>query len=1069
MNSIINFVLKNKFAVWLMTIIVTVAGLYAGLNMKQESIPNINTPVITVSTTYPGATPDEVSDKVTDPIEKSIQNLNGVSVVTSNSFENASSIQIEYDYSKDMDEAKKEIEDAISNIDFPENAEKPKIARFSINAIPILALSVSGDKESLQDLTRKVENDLVPSLQGLDGVSSVEASGQQIKEVEFSFKEKKLKEYGLDEETVQNMIKGSDVNVPLGLYTFGNKQKSVVVDGNILSVKDLKNMRIPVTPSAGGGAGSAGAGAPSSSAGAQGAEQQAGSASQQQAAAQQQTGAASSQSVELPTIKLSEIADIKVVKEAESISRTNGKDSIGLQIVKGSDANTVSVAEEVTKELEKFKKDNKGIKVSTTYDQAEPIKESVSTMLNKAIIGAIFAIIIILLFLRDIKSTLISVISIPLSLLIAVLLLNQLDITLNIMTLGAMTVAIGRVVDDSIVVIENIYRRMALKDEPLKGKALVREATKEMFIPIMSSTIVTIAVFLPLALVGGMIGELFIPFALTIVFALLASLLVAITIVPMMAHTLFKKNLYGTEKKVKEHKPSKLAGGYRRVLNWTLNHKWITSGIAILMLVGSLFLAPLVGVSFLPQEAEKTAMVTYTPEPGQTREQAIDETKKAEEYLMKRDHVNTVQYSLGSSNAMTASVGGNSNGALFFVQYDEDTPNFDKEKDRVVKALQDKASKGEWKSQDFSSAGASNTVTYYVYGDKASDIEGTVKDVENILKDEKNLKNVSTSLSEKYDEYTFNADQEKLAKLGLTASQIAQAIAPQNSETTLTKVTEDGKELDVKLQTEKDEYKSKKDLENKKITTPTGQEVRIGDVVKVKDGTTANTVTKRDGKIYAEVSGDMTTDDVSSVTQDVQKKVDKLDLKSGVTIDTGGVSADIQESFTQLGLAMLAAIAIVYLVLVITFGGGLAPFAILFSLPFTVIGALAGLFIAKETISLNAMIGLLMLIGIVVTNAIVLIDRVIHKEQEGLSTREALLEAGATRLRPILMTALATIGALLPLALGFEGGSQIVSKGLGVTVIGGLTSSTLLTLVIVPIVYEMLSKFKRKKKYAEEE
>ncbi|WHX45569.1 efflux RND transporter permease subunit [Bacillus pumilus] len=1073
MNSIINFVLKNKFAVWLMTIIVTVAGLYAGLNMKQESIPNINTPVITVSTTYPGATPDEVSDKVTDPIEKSIQNLNGVNVVTSNSFENASSIQVEYDYNKDMDEAKKEIEDAVNNINFPENAEKPKIARFSINAVPILALSVSGDKESLENLTKKVEDDLVPSLEGLDGVSSVEASGQQIKEVEFSFKQKKLKEYGLDEETVQNMIKGSDVNVPLGLYTFGNKQKSVVVDGNILSVKDLKNMRIPVTPGASGGAGSAGAGAPSNgsgNAGAQGAEQQAG-ASQQQAVAQQQTGggSASSQSVELPTIKLSEIADIKVVKDAESISRTNGKDSIGLQIVKGSDANTVSVAEAVTKELEKFKKDNKGIKVSTTYDQAEPIKESVSTMLNKAIIGAIFAIIIIMLFLRDIKSTLISVISIPLSLLIAVLILNQLDITLNIMTLGAMTVAIGRVVDDSIVVIENIYRRMALKDEPLKGKELVKEATKEMFIPIMSSTIVTIAVFLPLALVGGMIGELFIPFALTIVFALMASLLVAITIVPMMAHSLFKKNLYGTAKKVKEHKPSKLAGGYRRVLNWTLNHKWITSGIAILMLVGSLFLAPLVGVSFLPQEAEKTAMVTYTPEPGQTREQAIDETKKAEEYLIKRDHVNTVQYSLGSSNALTASVGGNSNGALFFVQYDEDTPNFDKEKDKVVKALQDKTSKGEWKSQDFSSAGASNTVTYYVYGDKVSDIEGTVKDVENILKDEKNLKNVSTSLSEKYDEYTFNADQEKLAKLGLTASQIAQAIAPQNSETTLTKVTEDGKELDVNLQTEKDEYKSKKDLENKKITTPTGQEVRIGDVVKVRNGTTANTVTKRDGKIYAEVSGDMTTDDVSSVTQDVQKKVDKLDLKSGVTIDTGGVSADIEESFTQLGLAMLAAIAIVYLVLVITFGGGLAPFAILFSLPFTIIGALVGLFLAKETISLNAMIGLLMLIGIVVTNAIVLIDRVIHKEKEGLSTREALLEAGTIRVRPILMTALATIGALLPLALGFEGGSQIVSKGLGVTVIGGLASSTLLTLVIVPIVYEVLSKFKRKKKYVEED
>ncbi|MEK5133175.1 efflux RND transporter permease subunit [Bacillus sp. FSL W8-0645] len=1049
MNSIINFVLKNKFAVWLMTIIVTVAGLYAGLNMKQESIPNINTPVITVSTTYPGATPDEVSDKVTDPIEKSIQNLNGVSVVTSNSYENASSIQIEYDYSKDMDEAKKEIEDAISNINFPENAEQPKIARFSINAIPILALSVSGDKESLQELTEKVENDLIPALKGLGGVSSVEASGQQIKEVQFSFKQKKLEEYGLDEETVQNIIKGSDVNLPLGLYTFGNKQKSVVVDGNIFSVKDLKNMRIPVT----GGAGNASGGIGNTGA--------VGSAEQQ--------AAASSQSVELPTVKLSEIANIKVVKEAESVSRTNGKNSIGLQIMKGSDANTVSVAEEVTKELNKFKKDNDGMNISSTYDQAEPIKESVSTMLNKAIIGAIFAIMIILLFLRDIRSTLISVISIPLSLLIAILILNQLDITLNIMTLGAMTVAIGRVVDDSIVVIENIYRRMALKDEPLRGKALVREATKEMFLPIMSSTIVTIAVFLPLALVGGMIGELFIPFALTIVFALLASLLIAVTVVPMMAHSLFKKNLYGDRKELKEHKPSKLALGYRRVLNWTLNHKWITSGIAVLMLVGSLFLAPLVGVSFLPQESEKTAIITYTPEPGQTKEQAKDEAKKAEEYLMKREHVDTVQYSLGTSNALMENAGGTSNGALFFVKYEGDTPNFEKEKEKISKDLQKNASQGDWKLQDFSSSGASNSVTYYVYGDTASDIEGTVNDVEKILKDEKNLKNVSTSLADKYAEYTFNADQEKLAKLGLTASQIAQEIAPQSNEITLTKVTEDGTEIDVKLQTDKDEYKSKKDLEDKKITTPTGQEIRIGDVVKVKEGTTANTITKRDGKIYAEVSGDMTTDNVASITQDVQKKVDKLDLKSGVTIDSGGVSADIQESFTQLGIAMLAAIAIVYLVLVITFGGGLAPFAILFSLPFTVIGALVGLFVAKETISLNAMIGLLMLIGIVVTNAVVLIDRVINKEKEGLSTREALLEAGTIRVRPILMTALATIGALLPLALGFEGGSQIVSKGLGVTVIGGLASSTLLTLVIVPIVYEVLSKFKRKKKYVEED
>lgn len=284
-----------------------------------------------------------------------------------------------------------------------------------------------------------------------------------------------------------------------------------------------------------------------------------------------------------------------------------------------------------------------------TLDQAEPIEESVSTMLSKAAFGALFAIIIILLFLRDIKSTLISVVSIPLSLLIAVLLLKQMDITLNIMTLGAMTVAIGRVVDDSIVVIENIYRRMSLQGEKLRGMALVREATKEMFVPIMSSTIVTIAVFLPLALVNGVIGELFLPFALTIVFALLASLVVAVTIVPMLAHSFFKKGLYGeTAKKHDEHKPGKMTAAYRNILNWTLNHKWITSILAVLLLVGSLFLVPVIGVSFLPSEEQKLVYATYKPAPGETEEQVEELVTIAESMLLDRENVSLVQFSLGS-------------------------------------------------------------------------------------------------------------------------------------------------------------------------------------------------------------------------------------------------------------------------------------------------------------------------------------------------------------------------------------------------------------------------------------
>jgi HAE1 family hydrophobic/amphiphilic exporter-1 len=279
----------------------------------------------------------------------------------------------------------------------------------------------------------------------------------------------------------------------------------------------------------------------------------------------------------------------------------------------------------------------------------------------------------------------------------------------------------------------------------------------------------------------------------------------------------------------------------------------------------------------------------------------------------------------------------------------------------------------------------------------------------------------------------------------------------------LTTIKNNGKEMNVYLKVEKDEYEDINELTKKTIQSPMGMAVPIKDVIDIKKGNTSDTITRRDGRIYASVSAEITTKDVSKVSAAVQKKVDKIKLPSSVDISAGGVSEDIAESFTQLGLAMLAAIAIVYLVLVITFGGGLAPLAILFSLPFTIIGGLLGLLVSGETLSVSAMIGALMLIGIVVTNAIVLIDRVIHKENDGLSTREAILEAAGTRLRPILMTAIATIGALIPLAIGMEG-SGLISKGLGVTVIGGLTSSTLLTLVIVPIVYETLMKMKRTEK-----
>jgi len=1050
LKGVIRFSLNNKFALWIMTIIVIVAGLYSGFNMKMEMLPDINVPVLTVNTIYPGAAPEEIVEKVTEPLERRVRNLNGVTGVSSTSMENFSSIVIEYNYKKDMTEAANEAKEALSNISMPEGAQKPDVSRISLNMIPALSLSVTGDGMSLEDLSKVVENHVLPELQGLDGVASVQLSGQHVREALLTFDTAKMQSLGLSESTVRGIIQGSAIKVPLGLFELDHTDKSVIVDGNLISLDDLKALSIPVIPNVPmtGAPGGMSAGTPNM---AQGSLPGAVPETAAPATPPPAIGG-------LPTVQLSDIATIEVVGHASSISRTNGMDSIGILVTKAADANTVDVVNRIKDHLTELEKQSPGLAITTIFDQGKPIEQSVNTMLSKAMLGSLFAIIIIMLFLRNIRSTLIAVVSIPLSILIAMLVLHQMDISLNIMTLGAMTVAIGRVVDDSIVVIENVYRRLSLSTEQLKGKELVLAATREMFIPISSSTIVTIAVFLPLGLVSGPIGEIFLPFALTIVFALLASLLVAITIVPMLAHLFFRKGL--KNKHDHEDKPGKMAAFYKRTLNWSLNHKLITFGGAIVLLLGSFLLTPLIGFSFIPEEEEKSLIATYNPAPGERLEDVHELTGKAETLFLARNGVTSIQYSLGGSNPMNP---GASKQALFFINYKNDIANFSEEKAAAIEALQQLGGNGEWKEQNFGGGGLGGSgMNVLVYGSNMQELRPVVAEVMEVMAKHDSLKNISSSISDTYEQYRLVADQAALSKYGLTAGQIAMELMPARQRTVLTTIEVEGKEVSVYLNVNKAVFTDKASIENTTISSPLGISVVLKDVVSIKEETSPDTISRRDDRMYAQVSADVEASNVSKVSSELQKAVEKLNLPANVTVEFGGVTEQMNDTFRQLGLAIMAAIAVVYLVLVITFKGGLTPFSILFSLPFTIIGGLLALLIAGETISVTALIGALMLIGIVVTNAIVLIDRVIRKEAEGLSVREALLEAAGTRLRPILMTALATIGALLPLAFGFESSGALISKGLGVTVVGGLTSSTLLTLIIVPIVYEFFHRFRRK-------
>ncbi|WP_127758979.1 efflux RND transporter permease subunit [Peribacillus asahii] len=1026
MKSLVNFVLKNKLAVWLLTIIITVSGIYSGTRMKMETIPDISIPYLMVTAVYPGATPEKVMDDVSIPLEKTLESLEGVKAIYSNSYSNMASLQVEYNYEKDMDEAKREIQAVLDTVSLPETVEEPSISKISMNMMPVVALSVSSTEEDIVGLTKTVEESLLPKIEKIDGVASATITGQHIEEVELTYDEEKMASLGVTEEDVEKMIQASDMAVSLGLFEFEESEKAVSVDGKFMTANELKKMLIPVTPSAAN---------PS------------------------------------PVVELGDIAKIEVVGKVESVSRTNGEEAIAIQIVKAQDANTVTVVNEVKELMEEEEKSIDGLVVDMTLDQGAPIEESVTTMIEKAVFGGLIAVLIILLFLRDFKSTIISIVSIPVSIFMALLLLNWMDITLNIMTLGAITVAIGRVIDDSIVVVENIYRRLHLKGEKLSGRALVREATIEMFKPILSSTLVTVAVFAPLIFVGGMVGELFMPFALTMTFALGASLIVAITIVPALSHFLFKKKLYSEKAEGHHKEQGKLSKWYKGILKWTLNHKIVTSVVAVAMLVGSLMLTPLIGFSFLGSEEEKVMYLTYTPKAGELEEETLANMAAVEEKMLKRDEIDIVQVSITNSTDPTAiMMGGGSGGGLMYLIFDPDTENFADVKAEIEDYVFNIGQTGEWKSQNFSAGSvSSNEISYTFYSEDLDDLNEAVGMVEKVLADNDGLKDVSSSTEESYEEFTFKVEQDELLQYGLTTGQIVQMLSPQTQQNVLTTVEKDGNTLEVIVQQEAEAApKSIDDMLEKEVPTASGKTVELSEIVKVEEGFALNTLSRSKGEYYATVSGTILGDDISKVSAEVDKEIDKLDLPNGVELGVAGVTADINETFTQLGLAMVAAIAIVYFILVVTFGEGLAPFVILFSLPFAVIGSFVGLLIAGETISVSVMMGLLMLIGIVVTNAIVLVDRIIHMEREGMPMREAILEAGATRLRPILMTAIATIGALIPLAIG-SGGGGLISKGLGITVIGGLASSTLLTLIIVPIVYEVLSKlFKKNRKEIEE-
>ncbi|HEX7056519.1 MAG TPA: efflux RND transporter permease subunit [Bacilli bacterium] len=1008
MSLLAKFSLKNPVAILLLILLVISGGIYSSTRFQEESMPDISIPYLFVTAVYPGSTPQESQNEVAIPLANALKHIPGVKTVMTNSASGVATISLEFGFDADMDEKKDEIEEAIAAVKLPAQVERPTVSKISFSSGPMMYLSVTAEKGAdMNDLQEIVAGKIVPALQGLDGVGKVQTLGLLSDNVFIRLDAAKMRAAGISYGQVSQVLQAMNVSIPAGVASFGDMRVPVMVTGRMTDINELK--RLVINPQ--------------------------------------------------PLVRLADIADVRVGADApETISRVQGEPSVAVNIIKNNDANAVDVSDAVMSELQRILKNNKEVKLDVIYDAAKDIKKSVNGSLREGLLGALFASLLILVFLRNFRATLIAIVSIPLSIFAALILLKQFtNVTLNIITLGGVAVAIGRVVDDSIVVIENIVRR--LQGQKVT-KELVKDATGEVAAAITSSTITTVAVFAPLGLVGGIIGKVFAPFALTVVFSILASLVVAVTVVPTLAYLLLKRV------RIKEHAETRLKKSYKRLLGWSLNHKLAVLLLSLVLLGGSYPLIKIAGVTFIPEQPEKYIMMNLKMPTGTDLLEVDALARKMDEKLRETGEVALSQVTVGQPQgefdpvSMTAGV---SNVATWIAQLYPDT-----EVDRFIRQLKEmyrddlRDTDSTMNIQEVSVGPAGPGINIIVTGQTRQDINQATEAITAAVKQIEGTENVSNTLLEKQKTVEIRIRPADALKYGMTTVQAAAAIRPLLSAQTIGTFGNGTKASDLILSVTGLGLNSAAAISEQMIVTPVGQPVAVGAIADVTEKEVQSVLQLRDGEDYAMVTGGISAQDSGAVNSRLKEKLSTLKLPEGTQYILEGSDKQIADMMSDMQMAMAVAVALVYIVMIIAFGNGRAPLSVLFSLPFAVIGAFAGTVIARQPISVASMIGMLMLIGIVVTNAIVLVDRVQQRIREGAIIREALLEAGGTRLRPILMTAIATICALLPLALGLGEGA-LISTGLAVVVIGGLVTSTLLTLIVVPVMYELLYYFKAKR------
>ncbi|UEL27241.1 efflux RND transporter permease subunit [Pseudarthrobacter sp. L1SW] len=1018
--------LANRALIALVTVFASVFGVITMSSLKQELIPSIEFPQITVLTAMPGASPEVVDKQVSGPLETALNGVEGLESTSSTSRNGVSQITMVFTYGSNLDRARNQIDRAISNAKrtLPEDVQ-PQAFAGSINDFPIVFLAVSSDK-GLSELNADLQRLSVPRLQKIEGVRGADVTGGATQHIEILPRPEAMAASGATIASIRDALANNGALVPAGTLEEQGKTLSLQIGSPVDSLDAIKALPL-------GGARNA--------------------------------------------ATIGAVADVAVKDdERTSITRTNGAETLAVSVTKKPEGDTVGISHAVRDTLDELEAElGSNARFTPVFDQAPFIEKSIKDLTTEGLLGLGFAVAVILVFLMSARSTLVTAVSIPLSLLITFIGLSATGYSLNILTLGALTIAIGRVVDDSIVVIENIKRHLSYGEDKVTA---ILTAIREVAGAITASTLTTVAVFLPIAFVGELAGELFRPFALTVTMALLASLLVSLTIVPVLAYWFLKNSGAAAgaapagsaaarrnadearERALEAEQRSRLQRGYLPILGKTQKHPVITLVAAVLVLGGTAAMTPLLATNLLGNSGQNSLTVRQVLPAGTSLADTSAAAIRLEEVLRGIDGVKDVQVTSGNAQAGFAALTSTGSSNSTFTVVTDEKANQARLQETVRNELAKVPDSGKVSvGTQQGGFGTSSTVDITLKSATTADLREASDTMVSAMAGLPGTSEVATNLAASQPVVQVKVDRAKTVAAGLNEEQVAGVLASTISPIPAGTVRIDTDDFPVQIG-KGTKFTSIEAV--RQIPLPAaGGPVTLGSIAAVEQVDVPVSITASNGQRTARVSVTPSGSNLGAVNAEVQKRLEGVQLPAGVTAEIGGATTQQQESFQQLGLALLAAIAIVYVIMVATFKSLIQPLILLVSVPFAATGAVALLLLTGVPLGLPSLIGMLMLVGIVVTNAIVLIDLINQYRQPrdgrpGMNVADAITHGARQRLRPILMTALATVFALTPMALGLTGGGGFISQPLAVVVIGGLISSTALTLVLVPVLYRLV-------------